>query len=59
MEERITITVKSFGIIHTSELYEDVSAEQFIETCCKMALSLSYSGEQVRQGLRQALEMRE
>lgn len=59
MEGRITITVKGFGITHSAEIDEDVSADEFIETCCKMALSLSYSGEQLREGLKQALEMRE
>lgn len=54
MEEIITITVKGFGMSHTAEINEDVSAIEFIEVCAKMALSLSYSGEQVRQGLRHA-----
>ena len=59
MEDRITISVIGFGITHTSELNEDVSAEEFIETCCKMAESLTYSPEQVRQALRLALNNRE
>lgn len=59
MEEKISIIVKAFGITHTSELTEDVSAEEFIETCCKMAESLTYSPEKVRQALRLALNNRE
>ena len=59
MDNKISITVDAFGINHSAEINEDVSAVEFIETCCKMALSLSYSGAQLREGLRQALEMRE
>ena len=59
MEDRITITIKGFGITHTSDLAEDVSAEEFIEVCAKMAESISFSPEQVRQSLRLALNNRE
>ena len=59
MEDRITITIKGFGITHTSDLAEDVSAEEFIETCCQMAESISFSPEQVRQALRLSLKNRE
>jgi hypothetical protein len=59
MEDRITISVKGFGITHNAELQADSTAEEFIETCCKMAESLTYSPEQVRQALRLALDNRE
>jgi len=59
MEDRITITVKGFGITHTSELCEDVSAVEFIEVCAKMAESVGYSPELVRKGLLAAKEYRE
>lgn len=59
MEDRIEITVKGFGITHTSEIDEDVSAVEFIEVCAKMAESLGYSPELVREGLQVAKEYRE
>lgn len=40
MEDKIVITVSGFGISHTSEIDEDVSAIEFIEVCAKMAESL-------------------
>jgi len=59
MEERITITVKGFGITHSAEIDEDVSAVEFIEVCAKMAESVGYSPELVRKGLQAAKEYRE
>lgn len=59
MEDKIVITVKGFGITHTSEIDEDVSAVEFIEVCAKMAESLGYSPELVREGLQAAKEYRE
>ena len=59
MENKIIITVKGFNITHSAELSEDITAEEYIETCCKIAESLSYSPEQVRQSLQCALKNRE
>lgn len=59
MDNKIVINVSGFGIKHIAELNDDFSAEEFIETCCKMAESLTYSPEQVRQALRLAIENRE
>jgi len=59
MEDKILITVIGYGINHSAELFDEVSPEDFIETCCKMADSLSFSPEQVRQGLRHSLKNRE
>lgn len=59
MDNKIVINVIGFGITHTTILNEDVSADQFIEVCAKMAESLTFSPEQVRQALRLALNNRE
>lgn len=59
MEERISITVNAFGMTHTAEINEDVSAIEFIEVCAKMAESVGYSPELVRKGLQAAKEYRE
>ena len=59
MENKISITINAFGINHTAEINEDVSANEFIEICAKMAESVGYSPELVRKGLQAAKEYRE
>ena len=58
-KNKITITITDFGITHKAELDQNISSEQFIETCCKLAESLTFSPDQVRKGLRKSLEIRE
>lgn len=59
MENKISITINAFGINHSAEINEDVSAIEFIEVCAKMAESIGYSPELVRKGLQAAKEYRE
>lgn len=59
MDNKISITVNAFGINHSAEINEDVSAVEFIEVCAKMAESVGYSRELVKEGLQKAMEYRE
>lgn len=58
MEQRISLTVRAFGITHTSELPEDCSASEFIEIFSNLAESIGFSPQLVIDGLRQAIESR-
>ena len=59
MEQRITLLVNANNITHTSELPEDCSAIEFIETFSNLAESVGFSPQLVIDGLKQALGARE
>lgn len=59
MEQKISLTVKASGITHTSELSEDCSAIEFIESFSNLAESVGFPPQSVIDGLKQALETRE
>lgn len=59
MEQKILITINAYGISHTSELPEDCSAIEFIETFSNLAESVGFSSQLVIDGLRQTIETRE
>jgi len=59
MEQKILITINAYGISHTSELPEDCSAIEFIESFSNLAESVGFSPQLVIDGLKQALEARE
>ena len=59
MEQKILITINAYGISHTSELPEDCSAIEFIETFSNLAESVGFSPQLVIDGLRQTSKTRE
>lgn len=59
MEQRISLTVRAFGITHSAELSEDCTAIEFIETFSNLAESVVFSPKLVIDGLKQAIELRE
>ena len=56
MEDKITITVKGFGITRTAEIGEEASAVEFIEVCANMAESILDSPKLILEGLLAAKE---
>lgn len=59
MEQRISLSVKSFGITHTAELPDYAQATEFIEACAMMAEAVGYAPTKVIEALRVAADERE
>lgn len=51
MNEKIVITVRAYGITHSTELNEDAVAFEFIEKCTKLAESIGYSPDILQEAL--------
>lgn len=58
MKQRISLTVNAFGITHTSDLPEDCSAIEFIESFSNLAESIGFSPALVVDGMQRAIETR-
>lgn len=52
------IIVKVFGITHKAVLPDDISADEFVEVCAKLAESVGYSPSIVIEALRKAIDYR-
>lgn len=57
MEQRIFLSVKANNSTHTSELPEDCSVIEFIESFSNLAESVGFSPQLVIDGLKQAMNL--
>lgn len=58
MENKITISVKAYGISHSAVLSDECSADEFIEVCAKMAESIGFTSTLVIKGLEKSKKIR-
>lgn len=58
MENKITISVKAYGISHSAVLSDECSADELIEICAMLAESIGFSPALVVEGLKNAIECR-
>ena len=58
MENKITISVKAYGISHSAVLSDECSADELIEICAMLAESIGFSPDLVVKGMDRAIECR-
>lgn len=58
MENKITISVKAYGISHSAVLSDECSADELIEIFAMLAESIGFSPALVIKGLESAIDSR-
>jgi hypothetical protein len=59
MEDKIIITIESYGIKHTSEASDEIDSDEFAEIVFNLMCSTGYHRDNIIEGLKNVIKQQE